>query len=189
MPPPGPFPAPLALVLWGCFFHPFQAVLGFHMTTKIPFLGAGTGASLLVRFAFAVLSVCTILNHVYHLLAMLGVSLEVQDNLFLSGVVFGVLPSLFCMCRCFFLALPRKQAVLLTALNIFTGAIWPVLVKAGSGLPDEQPVSVLGTPEFMQEHGWRFVAQHIVVEIGITTGILITYAQMAPVLGDKARKA
>ena len=66
---------------------------------------------------------------------------------------------------------------------------WPVLVKAGSGLPDEQPVSVLGTPEFMQEHGWRFVAQHIVVEIGITTGILITYAQMAPVLGDKARKA
>ena len=188
MPPPGPFPAPLPLVVWGCFFHPFSSYLSYRMTTKIPFVGEGTGA-LIVRIVFAILSLFTILNHVYHLLAMVGISLEVQDNLFLGGLVFGILPSLFCLCRCFFLALPRKQALLLTALNISVITVWPGVCKAASGLPSEQPTSVLGSPEFLEAHGWRFVAQHIATEIGITTGYLITYMQMAPVLGDKAHTA
>ena len=188
MPPPGPFAPPLAFIAWGLFFHPFSAILSFQMTTKIPFVGAGSGA-LVVRIAFAILSICTILNHVYHLLAMLGVSLEVQDNLFLSGLVFGILPSLFCLCRCFFHALPRKRAMLLTALNVFIVTVWPNLTKAAFGLPAEQPIAVLGTPEYNQVQGWRAPAQHFATEIGITTVYLITYAQMAPVLGDKARKA
>ena len=188
LPPPGPFPAPLPLVLWGCFFHPFSAYLSYRMTTKIPFVGAGTGA-LIMRIVFAILSIFPILNHVYHLVAMLGISLEVQDNLFLGGLVFGVVPSLYCLCRCFFLALPRKQALLLTVLNISAPTVWPVICMAASGLPSEQPSSVLGTPEFLEAHGMRFVAQHIAVEIGITIGYLITYKQFAPFIGDKAHTA
>ena len=188
MPPPGPFAPPLPFILWGCFFHPFSATLSFLMTTTIPFAGAGV-AALVVRVAFAFFSICTILNHVYHLFAMLGISLEVQDNLFLSGVVFGVLPSLICLCRCFFLALPRKRAMLLTALNVFIVTVWPNITKAAFGLPDEQPIAVLGAPEYNQVQGWRAPAQHFATEIGITLVYLITYAQMAPVLGDKARKA
>ena len=178
---------PLPFVAWGVLFHTLGACLGFRVTTSVPLLGAGT-AAVLVRLLFSLATFITMLNHVYHLVGMLGVSLEVQEKVFISGVLV-LLPSQYCMCRCFFLALPRKQAVLLTALNIFTGAIWPVLVKAGSGLPDEQPVSVLGTPEFMQEHGWRFVAQHIATEVGITIVTIITYLQMAPVLAGKTHKA
>ena len=184
---PAPFAPPGLFVMWGLFFHPFSAVVGYRMTTKMPVIGAGAGASL-VRVAFAVLSLCTILNHVYHFGAMLGVSLELQDNLFLSGLVLGVLPSLFCSCRCFFLALPRKRAWLLTVLNILVVTVWPNLTKAGFGLPDEQPIAVLGTPEYNEVQGWRAPAQHFATEVGITLVTLYTYTQMAPVIRDKAHE-
>ena len=116
---------PLWNVAWGLFFHPTSATLSFLMTTSVPFAGSGTTASFL-KLAFACLSVCAVLNHVYHLLVPLGISLEVQDTLFISGVALGVLPSLICVSRCFFLELPRKQAVLLTVLNVFIVTVWPV---------------------------------------------------------------
>lgn len=62
-------------LIWGLFFRPFSAFIGFRITTTIPFAGVGTVA-VLVRIAFAAFTLCTILNHVYHLVAMLGISLE-----------------------------------------------------------------------------------------------------------------
>jgi len=187
-PPPPPFAPPVLFVMWGLFFHPFSAVLGFRMTKQMPVVGAGASASLL-RVVFAFFSLCTVLNHVYHLGAMLGLSLEFQDSLFLAGLAFGVLPSLFCSCRCFFLALPRKRALLLTILNIFIITVWPNLTKAGFGLPAEQPIAVLGAPEYNKVQGWRAPAQHFATEIGITLVTLFTYMQMAPVIGNKAHMA
>ena len=105
-----------------------------------------------------------------------------------SGLVLGVLPSLFCSCRCFFLALPRKRAWLLTVLNILVVTVWPNLTKAGFGLPDEQPIAVLGTPEYNEVQGWRAPAQHFATEVGITLVTLYTYTQMAPVIGDKTHE-
>merc|ERR1719506_1110447 len=99
---------------------------------------------------FAFFSVLCILNHVYHLPAMFGISLELislelMDNLFLTGPVLGVLPSLFCNCRCFFLALPRKRALFLTVSNIFVAFVWQAVTKAAFevlfGLPKEQPIA------------------------------------------------
>ena len=182
---PEPFAPPLFFVAWGFFFHPFAAFLGYRMTTSIPFVGTGAAATM-VRVVFFVGSLCTILNHVYHLLARLGVSLEVQDVAFLSGLVM-LLPNILCLCRCFFLELSRKQALLLTALNIFSVTAWPPLTKTAFGLPSEQPANVIGTPEYFRAQ--RFApAQHFTVELGITLVYLVTYSQMAPVL-SKARKA
>ena len=174
-----PFAPPLPFVMWGLFFHPFSAALGFRMTTNIP---------VAVRFIFAFFSLLTILNHVYHLGAMLGISLELQDTLFLSGLALGVVPSLACLCRNFFLELPRNKAVLLTSLNIFILIIWPNLTKAAFGLPSEQPIAVLGTPEYNKAQGWRAPAQHFATELGITLVTLFTFMQMAPVLNNKADK-
>ena len=125
---------PLWNVAWGLFFHPTSATLSFLMTTSVPFAGSGTTASFL-KLAFACLSVCAVLNHVYHLLVPLGISLEVQDTLFISGVALGVLPSLICVSRCFFLELPRKQAVLLTVLNVFIVTVWPVPPRSSPARP------------------------------------------------------
>ena len=177
---------PLWNVAWGLFFHPTSATLSFLMTTSVPFAGSGTTASF-VKLAFACLSVCAVLNHVYHLLVPLGISLEVQDTMFISGVALGVLPSLICVSRCFFLELPRKQAVLLTVLNVFIVTVWPVLTKNAFGLPEEQPTSVLGIPEYIDAQGWKAPTQHLATELGIISVTIGSYLAMAPAI--KAKKA
>ena len=179
---PAPFAPPGLFVMWGLFFHPFSAIVGFHITKMyVP--------SKLLRGIFAFFSVCTIMNHVYHWpFVHLGISLQVQEHVFFTGLALGVVPSLFCSCRCFFLALPRKRAWLLTVLNILVVTVWPNLTKAGFGLPDEQPIAVLGTPEYNEVQGWRAPAQHFATEVGITLVTLYTYTQMAPVIGDKTHE-
>ena len=110
-----------------------------------------------------------------------------QDTLFISGVALGVLPSLICVSRCFFLELPRKQAVLLTVLNVFIVTVWPVLTKNAFGLPEEQPTSVLGIPEYIEAQGWKAPTQHLATELGIISVTIGSYLAMKPAI--KAKKA
>ena len=177
------FAPPLWFVAWGVFFHTFSAVVGFRMTTKIPFCSGAV--ALLVRVCFSLATFSTVLNHVYHLL---GLSLEVQETVFLSGLAV-LLPSQFCMCRCFFFAVPRNRALLLTVLNIAAITIWPNVTKAAFDLRGDQPF-VLGTPEYFEAQGWRAPAQHFATELGIVLVNIFTYMQMmAAVPSDKAHKA
>lgn len=151
--------------------------------TKIPFVGDGT-AALLVRAIFSLATFSTMLNHVYHLV---GISLEVQETIFLTGVTILLLAQI-CMCRCFFLELPRNRAILWTVLNLFVIIIWPVMTKAAYGLPPSPPF-VLGTPEYFQERGWSAPAEHFTVEIVIMLVNIFTYLQMASVRSEKAHSA
>ena len=179
---PDSYPPPLIFIMWGLFFHPFSAIVGFHITKMyVP--------SKLLRGIFAFFSVCTIMNHVYHWpFVHLGVSLQVQEHVFFTGLALGVVPALFCTCRCFFLALPRKRALLLTVLNIFFTIFWGTVTQKAFGLPDEQPI-VVGTPQYNEAYGWKAPGQHFATEIMIFSVTVFTYFQMAPFLGDKAHKA
>ena len=174
-PEPELFAPPLWFIAWGIFFHTFGAVVDFHLNAKVP---------LLVRILFSVATFSTMLNHVYHLVPL---PLEVQETAFVSATGVIVL-SLCCKCRGFFLELSRKQAQLLTALNLAVLLIWPNVTKAAFGLDGDQPF-VLGTPEYYEARGWPAPAQHFATEVGITFVNLYTYMQMMPVLSGKAHKA
>ena len=177
------FAPPLWFIAWGVLFHTTGAILGFRVTTKVPFVGDGA-LSVLVRIIFSIATFSTILNHVYHLV---GIPLEVQENIFLAGITV-LLPSQICMWRCLFLELPRNRAILWTVLNIFAIVIWPNITKAAYGLDGDQPF-VLGTPEYFKERGWSAPAQHFTTEIVIILVNVFTYLQMTSARSEKAHKA
>ena len=62
-----------------------------------------------------------------------------QENIFLAGLTV-LLPSQICMCRCFFLELPRHRAIFWTVLNIFVITIWPNITKAAYGWTATNPL-------------------------------------------------
>ena len=62
------FAPPLWFIAWGVLFHTTGAILGFHVTTKVPFVGDGA-MSVFVRVSFYC-DLSTILNHVYHLVGI-----------------------------------------------------------------------------------------------------------------------
>ena len=105
-----------------------------------------------------------------------------QDTLF-SGVA-RVLPSLICVSRCFFLEPSASRP--LTVLNVFIVTVWPVLTKNAFGLPEEQPTSVLGIPEYIEAQ-WKAPTQHLATELGIISVTIGSYLAMAPAI--KAKKA
>ena len=177
------FAPPLWFIAWGVLFHTTGAILGFHVTTKVPFIGDGA-MSVFVRVIFSLATFSTVLNHVYHLV---GISLEMQENIFLAGLTV-LLPSQICMCRCLFLELPRNRAILWTVLNIFAITVWPNITKAAYGLDGDQPF-VRGTPEYFKERGWSAPAQHFTTEIVIMLVNVFTYLQMTSVRSEKARQA
>ena len=71
------FAPPLWFIAWGVLFHTTGAILGFQVTTKVPFVGDGA-LSVFVCVIFSIATFSTVLNHVYHLV---GIPLEMQENI------------------------------------------------------------------------------------------------------------
>ena len=62
-----------------------------------------------------------------------------------------------------------------------------VLTKNAFGLPEEQPTSVLGIPEYIEAQGWKAPTQHLATELGIISVTIGSYLAMKPAI--KAKKA
>ena len=123
----------------GRALSPTGAILGFQVTTKVPFVGTVRCCQCLCALSFLLLSV---LNHVYHLV---GIPLEMQEYLpcgFDSAVAIADLP-----CRCFLNC--RGTAPFSDRFEYFV-IIWPNITKAAYGLDGDQPF-VRGTPEYFKE--------------------------------------
>ncbi len=61
------------------------------------------------------------------------------------------------------------------------------LTKNAFGLPEEQPTSVLGIPEYIEAQGWKAPTQHLATELGIISVTIGSYLAMQPAI--KAKKA
>jgi hypothetical protein len=181
--PEGLYAPPLWFILWGVFFHTLQAYFTFRFTTSV-----GTGAvALRVRVAFALAAECAVFQHIYAWVDMLGISLEVQNSIFLGGLSV-VLLALPCMFRTFYMEFSRTRATALTALHVFVLTGLPALLIAPFGLPPDPPGDklVLDFPAYLKANGLPATTRNFVVEFGIMLTYLYTYLQLA---GDKPHKA